>query len=172
MEELGRALTQRRNPHRGRSQVVPGRSSAKMRCSQERLAVRGVHGAHSPPAESQNRRLNHLSVHALINLKVRCRLRRQIPIGPNVHRLIWVLSVMKAITRICPPHSGHSNGSTLQIRAINTAHRPRADERLAGSACPTTCLAGCAGCAGCVGVASAIAAAAAPSGVLGASTPN
>ena len=82
----------------------------------------GVDGAHSQCAASQNRRLNHSPVHALIDLKVRCRLHRQIPIGLNVHRLIRVPSVMKAIRRICPPHSGHSNESTSQVRAINTVH--------------------------------------------------
>ena len=58
-----------------------------MRCSQEGLAVRRVCQAHSYPAASQSRRLNHSPTDALIDLIVGGRLRRQIPIGLNVHPL-------------------------------------------------------------------------------------
>ena len=127
MEELGRALTPRKNPHRARSQVVFGRSSAKMRCSHEGLALRRVCRAHSYPAVSLSHRFARSPVYALIKLKVRCRLHRLIPIGLHVHRLICVLSVMKAIRRICPPHSGHSNGK--HFAGAGDQHRPQVMRR-------------------------------------------
>ena len=85
---------------------MPGRSTVKMRCSQERLAVRGVYGAHSQTAAGQSRRLDPSPTDALINLKVRCRLRRQIRIGLNVHPLIR-LRITTVIPQRWPARRGN-----------------------------------------------------------------
>ena len=56
--------------------------------------MRRVRWAQAWPAVSQNRRLSYSPTDALINLKVRCRLRHQIPIGLNVHSLILLRVVV------------------------------------------------------------------------------
>ena len=69
-----------------RIKAVPGRSTANMRCSQERFAVRRVCRAHSYLAASLSHRFGKTlsparsPIDALIVLIVRCRLRRQIPV--------------------------------------------------------------------------------------------
>ena len=66
--------------------AVPGLSTAKIRCSQEGLAVRWLSRAHSCPAASLSHRFGKTPsparspTDALIDLVVRCRLRRQVPI--------------------------------------------------------------------------------------------
>ena len=59
-----------------------------MRCSQEGLALRRGWRAHRYPPASLSHRFAWSPVDALIDLKVGCRLRRQIPIGLNVHPVI------------------------------------------------------------------------------------
>ena len=93
---LGRALTPRRNPHRARSQAVPVRSTAKIHRSQEGLVVRRVCRAHRYPPASLSHRFASSPVDALIDLKVGCRLRCQIPVcwldlRPVIHLRITVL---------------------------------------------------------------------------------
>ena len=91
---LGRALNPRRNPRRARSKAEPGRSTAKMRCSQEGLAVRLICRTHSYPAASLSHCFGKIPsparspVDALIDLVVGGRLRCQIPFGLNVHPVI------------------------------------------------------------------------------------
>ena len=87
VSHLVRVLNPRRNPHRSRSKTVLGRSIAKTRCSQDGSAVRRVCRAHSCPAASLSHRFGSKTpsparspTDALIDLAVRCRLRRQVPI--------------------------------------------------------------------------------------------
>jgi hypothetical protein len=95
--------------------------------------VRGVLRTQAYPAASLNRRFDLLPVDALVYLVVGCRLRCQSPIRLNWHLLahlrITVVpqrrpaclltsapSVMKAMSRIWPPHIGHSSGNLNQLR--------------------------------------------------------
>lgn len=59
----------------------------KMHRWAEPIALRRVRRAQAYPTASQSRRLNPSPIDALIDLVVGCRLRRQVPIGLNVHPL-------------------------------------------------------------------------------------
>ena len=68
--------------------------------------MRGSYWAQSRPAASQNRRFARSPIDALIDLIVRCRLCRQIPIGLNVHPLIR-LRITTVIPQRWPARRGY-----------------------------------------------------------------
>ena len=130
MEEPSPHVENRTAPAVRQSLAEPGRTTAKMGCSQEGLAVRRVWRAHRYPPASLSHRFARSPIDALIHPIVGSGLRRQIPIGLNVHPLIR-LRITTVIPQRWPARRGNLRGIWIDPDVI----KDLADLRALGNEC-------------------------------------